>query len=67
MQDALGGRAIEAALRLLANNPAGLFDCEADPCLPGAMSVSVRSRHFGHGLTTSGLPVTPDISLHRAK
>jgi len=26
-----------------------------------------QSRHFGRGLITTGLPPTPDISLHRAK
>jgi hypothetical protein len=45
MQDALGGKAIHAGLRSLTNTcSAGLFDCEADPCLQGAMSVLVKSQ-----------------------
>ena len=31
------------------------------------MSVRGQSRHFGRGLITTGLPPTPDISLHRSE
>jgi len=40
---------------------------QAQERTPLPMSPSGQSRHFGRGLTTTGLPPTPDISLHRAK
>jgi hypothetical protein len=63
MQDALAGRRSIKPLWSLTNTySAGLFNCESDPCLQGATSVSGQPRHFDSAPRTSALLRSADIA-----
>jgi hypothetical protein len=62
MQDALAGRRSIKPLWSLTNTySAGLFNCESDPCLQGATSVSGQIEKSGRTSGKSALPSTTDF------
>jgi hypothetical protein len=63
MQDALAGRRSIKPLWSLTNTySAGLFNCESDPCLQGATSVSGHMRKSVDVLSSSTVSSRADIS-----